>query len=284
MDTKTFDFTGQVAIVTGGGRGIGRAIAQALAAAHAAVAVVARSQAEIDETASLINGSGGKALAIRADVADRSAVEAMAHRVEQELGAVDLLVNNAGIICTVGPTWESDPDEWRRVIDVNLYAPFLCARAVLPGMIERKRGRIVNVSSIAGMWPIPYGNSYATTKTALVRFAESLAEETQELGIKVFSIDPGSIRTAMLAYLIESEEAQKWRPGAHQYDVEVGVWNSLEGAAGLVMLLASGKADSLSGRFFSVEDDMAQVVAQAEKVVQDDLFALRVRRLPQPSQ
>src|SRR5215468_1172596 len=97
MDAQTFDLTGQVAIVTGGGRGIGRTTAQALAAAHAAVAVVARSQAEIDETVDLIAQNGGKALAIRADVADWEAVEQMARRVEKEFGVVDLLVNNAGI-------------------------------------------------------------------------------------------------------------------------------------------------------------------------------------------
>ena len=284
MDTQAFDFTGQVAIVTGGGRGIGRATAQALASAHAAVAVVARSQAEIDETVDLISKSSGKALAICADVADRGAVEQMARQVERELGVVDLLVNNAGMVNTVGPTWEADPDEWRRVIDVNLYGSFLCARTVLPGMIERKRGYIISVSSGAGMWPVAYGSSYCSAKTALARFGEVLALETREFGVKVFTIDPGGVRTAMLRYLLESEEGQKWLPDFHKYDVEVGVWDPPEAPANLIMLLASGKADSLSGRFFQIADDMDQGVAQAEKVAQDDLFALRVHKLPQPTQ
>lgn len=281
MDAQAFNFTGQVAIVTGGGRGIGRAIAQALAAAHAAVAVVARSQAEIDETVDLISQNGGKALAICADVADREAVEQMVRRVEKELGVVDLLVNNAGISGIAGPTWENDPDEWRRVIDVNLNSAFLCARAVLPDMIERKRGRIINVSSSAARGPMPYLNGYTTTKTALARFGETLALETQEFGIQVFTLDPGLVRTAMVRYGIESEEGQKWLPGFHQHDIEVGIYDTPEASAHLVMLLASGRADSLSGRFFAVSDDMDQVIAQAEIIAQDGLFALRVRGLPQ---
>ena len=281
MDANMFDFTGQVAIVTGGGRGIGRAIAQELASAHAAVAVVARSQTEIDETVDLIIQSGGKAIAICADVTDRAAVEQMATRVDQELGAVDLLVNNAGIISTVGPTWEADPDEWRRVIDINLNGPFLCARSVLPGMIERKRGYIINVSSGAGMFAIAYGNSYCAAKTALARFGECLALETQALGIKVFTIDPGGARTAIGNYLIESEAARKWTPQFRQYALEVGIYPSPDAPANLVMLLASGKVDSLSGRFFGVDNDMDQVMLEAEKIVQDDLYMLRLGRLHQ---
>jgi NAD(P)-dependent dehydrogenase (short-subunit alcohol dehydrogenase family) len=280
----TFDFTGQVAVVTGGGRGIGRAIAQALASARAAIAVVARSQAEIDETADLITRSGGKALAIRADVSDRVAVEQMARQVERELGTVDLLVNNAAILPTVGPTWEADPDEWRRVLEVNLYGPFLCAHAVLPSMIERKRGRIVNVSSAAGRFAIAYGNSYCAAKTGLARFGECLALETQALGIKVFTIDPGGVRTVMGNQLIESEAARKWTPQYHQYAVEVGVYNTPEESASLVMLLASGKVDSLSGRFFTVNDNMDQAILQAGQVTESELYMLRVDNLPQQRQ
>ena len=190
MDAAAYDFSGQVAIVTGGGRGIGRVTAQTLAGAGALVALVARSQAEIDESAALIRQSGGRALAICADVTDPAAVEAMARQVERELGAVDLLVNNAGMVGTPGPTWEADIDEWRRVVDVNLNGPFLCARAVLPGMITRKRGRIVNVSSSAGRYPVAYGTSYGSAKTALARFSESLADETRHTASACLRLTP----------------------------------------------------------------------------------------------
>ncbi|MEO8392647.1 MAG: SDR family oxidoreductase [Chloroflexota bacterium] len=280
MDAAAYDFSGQVAIVTGGGRGIGRVTAQTLAGAGALVALVARSQAEIDESAALIRQSGGRALAICADVTDPVAVEAMARQVERELGAVDLLVNNAGMVGTPGPTWEADIDEWRRVIDVNLNGPFLCTRAVLPGMIARKRGRIVNVSSSAGRYPVAYGTSYGSAKTALARFSESLADETRAHGISVFTIDPGSVRTNMLNYLIDSEAGQKWLPGIHQYAVEVGVFHSIEQPANLVMLLASGKVDALSGRFFTVDDAMDAVIQKADQIAQDGLYTLRVGALP----
>ncbi len=284
MVTQTFDFSGRVAIVTGGGRGIGRAIAQVLASAHASVAVVARSQGELDETVRLIEENGGKALAVCADVADRAAVEQMAQRVEAEWGGVDLLVNNAAILGTPGPTWESDPDEWRHVLEINLYGAFLCARAVLPGMIEREKGYIINVSSGAGMFAIAYGNSYCAAKTALVRFGECLALETQGLGVKVFTIDPGGARTAMGNYLIESEAARKWVPQFRQYAVEVGIYPPPDAPANLIMILASGRADSLSGRFFAITDDMEQIIGQTEQVIHSELYALRVGKLPQHSQ
>src|SRR5262245_39009977 len=126
------DLNGQVAIVTGGGRGLGRSMAQALAAGGAAVAVAARSEAEIAETVSLIEKSGGRAIAVKVDVIDWAAVQRMTQHVEQELGPIDLLVNNAAQAGVPGPIWEAEPNSWWQVLDVNLYGPFLCARAVMP--------------------------------------------------------------------------------------------------------------------------------------------------------
>src|SRR5258708_33512645 len=141
------DLTGQIAIVTGGGRGLGRVMAQALAAAGAAVAVVARSKVELTEISHVIDQDGGRAIAVPVDVTDRDAVERMVQDVEGKLGPVDLLVNNAGVIGPIGPIWDIDPDDWWHAINVDLRGPFLCARAVLPSMIQRRRGRIINVAS-----------------------------------------------------------------------------------------------------------------------------------------
>ena len=141
---------GQVALVTGAGRGIGRAIALALGAAGAAVAICARSEGEVTGVAREISDRNGCALPVRCDVRHRREVEDMAAQVEAAIGPVDLLVNNAGQLGPIGPVAATDPDEWWQALEVNLRGPLYCARAILPGMLSRGRGRIVNVSSGAG--------------------------------------------------------------------------------------------------------------------------------------
>jgi NAD(P)-dependent dehydrogenase (short-subunit alcohol dehydrogenase family) len=148
--TAVRTLSGQVAIVTGGGRGIGRLVAEALAGAGAAVAVTARSEDELTETVTSITRSRGTALALPGDVSDPRAATRALREVERQLGPVDLLVNNAGISGPIGPVWEVDADEWWRTFEVNLEGVFLFAHAVLPGMVARRRGRVVNMSSNAG--------------------------------------------------------------------------------------------------------------------------------------
>src|SRR5689334_5674677 len=131
---------GQVAVVTGAGRGIGRGVALAFAQAGAKVAVLARTRSEIDETAALIEKSGGVAQPFAVDVTDTAGLFAAIEKVEAALGSVDVLVNNAGLLGRIGPIVESDPDEWWRVFEVNVRGPMLCTRAVLPGMLSRGRG------------------------------------------------------------------------------------------------------------------------------------------------
>ena len=156
----------KVAVVTGGGRGLGRAFAQALAAAGYAVAVLARTEAELAETVALIERSGGKASAFPADVVDGMAIDRAFTEVERTLGRVDLLVNNAGVVGPLGPFAESDARAWWRTLEVNLHGQMLCAHRALPGMIARRRGRIVNIASGGGATMLPYFSAYVTSKTA----------------------------------------------------------------------------------------------------------------------
>jgi len=268
------DLGGQVAIVTGGGRGIGRAIALALARAGAAVAVVARSPDQLAETVSLIEEARGRAISVPADVTDERAIQHMVNEVERRLGPVDLLVNNAGILGPIGPVWDVDTDEWWRCMDINLRGPFLCAKAVLPSMVARRRGRIITTGSGGHR---AYGSAYQTSKAAITRFCEILAAETEQHGVSVFAISPGFVRTAMTEGAAESPEDEEWLGGSFRRMLAEGRDDPPERAAELVLLLASGKADALSGCFIRVRYDLADMVARKEDIQEDELYTLRLR-------
>ncbi|HKI27554.1 MAG TPA: SDR family oxidoreductase [Candidatus Sulfotelmatobacter sp.] len=269
---------GQVAFVTGGGRGIGRAIAQTFAAAGAAVAVLARSASELAETVALIERNGSRGLALSADVTSTDAVRNAIRAIEQSLGPVDVLVNNAGTVRPFAPLWETDAGEWWRGMEINMLGPLLCSRFVLPGMISRRKGRIINVASGAGAMAMANFSSYVCSKTALVRFTECLALETKSYGIAVFVIAPGTVRTAMSEYPLNSAEGQKWLPWFRRIFDE-GHTVPPERPASLVLELASGRADALSGRFVSIYDDLDQLLQGSAEVEKRNLHALKVERL-----
>jgi NAD(P)-dependent dehydrogenase (short-subunit alcohol dehydrogenase family) len=256
-----------VALVTGGGRGIGRGIAHSLAKQGWDVAVTARSAAQLSETAKLAEG---RVIPVPADVSDRASVKALVRSVEFMLGPVNLLVNNAGTAGPLGPFWECNPDDWWRCQEVNLRGPMLCCRELVPGMIARQAGRIINVVSGAGTRAYPDMSAYVASKTALIRFSEQLALELKPHGISVFPIMPGVVRTAML------EEARKHLPFVQKL-LDDGREITPDVVAGLILTLASGVADSLSGRLFSVDDNVEEIVRRAEQVQANDLYLLRVR-------
>jgi len=232
---------GQVALVTGAGRGIGRAIALALSDAGAAVAVCARSRDEVTGVAGEIEGRGRHALAVRCDVTHRQEVERMVAAVEEAIGPVALLVNNAGRFGPVGPLAAIDPDAWWQALEVNVRGPLYCARAVLPGMLARGHGRIVNVSSGVGFAAIPMLSAYVVSKTALYRLSENLAAETRGHGVMVFAIDPGLVRTAISESALSCGEPsiEQWFKDAFARQEDV----SKAAAATLMVQLASGAAD-----------------------------------------
>jgi len=268
----------QVTIVTGAGRGLGRAISVALAQAGAAVGVVARSEAQIAETAGAVKQAGGEPLAVIADVSDSAAVERAVRQVEGALGPVDLLVNNAATPGPLGPMWEADADDWWHSFEVNLRGPFLCSRAVLPAMIARRRGRIINLATSAATVAVAHMGAYVIAKTALIRFTENLAAELVNSGVSVFAIDPGTVRTAMSQHLLESEAGKKWLPWFRKL-FDQGRDVPPEKAAELVVHLASGRADALAGRFLGVADDLPKLLEQLEEVKRSALYTLRVRKL-----
>jgi NAD(P)-dependent dehydrogenase (short-subunit alcohol dehydrogenase family) len=260
----------EVAVVTGAGRGIGRAIAEALAAEGAAVALAARTERELDEVAARLD----RAVGVPTDVTNETDVRRLVDRAERELGPVTLLVAAAGSWSHVGPAWEGEADAWWRDVEVTLRGTYLASRAVLPRMVERRAGRIVALSSYAANEARPYQSGYASGKAALLRFCDSLAAEVAEHGVSVFAVTPGFVRTRLLEDAAFSDEGRRWLPslGARDDALEP------ERVARLVVELATGRADALSGRFLHVLDDLDDLVARADEIAREDAYALRFRR------
>ena len=275
VNDEPTDLNAQVAVVTGGGRGIGRAMAQHLAAAGAAVAILSRTQEQLDQTVSLIEAAGGRVSAWAVDVTDEQAINQTITAVEQSLGPITLLVNNAGSSQSSGPIWEGDPADWWRDLEINLRGPYLCSRAVLPGMISRGHGRIVNVASNLGIRPAPYATAYSCSKAALLRLTDSLAESVQAMGISVFAISPGWVWTAMTERAIQVMQEQI-PDFAGIPDNQV---SPPELAANLVVRLASGQADPLTGRYIHVTDNLDELILTADKIQEQDLYALRLQTI-----
>jgi NAD(P)-dependent dehydrogenase (short-subunit alcohol dehydrogenase family) len=264
----------RVAFVTGGGRGVGRVIAEALAAEGLAVCVVARTATEVEDTAAAIGSTGGRAIGLSADATDRGAVEQAVAEAEERLGPIDVLVNNAGRAHAIGPVWEVDPDDWWQDVEANVRSAFLCARAVLPRMLERGTGRILNVSSYVALRPTPYISGYAAGKAAILSVTESLAASVEGTGVRVFAWTPGLFRSELMRHLIESEAGKQWLPGIG----EGGRWVEPERVARLVVFLATGAGDAFHGRFLHALDDLDELVSRADEIARDDLFTPRLRR------
>jgi NAD(P)-dependent dehydrogenase (short-subunit alcohol dehydrogenase family) len=245
-----------VALVTGGGRGIGASIARELAEAGMRVAVTGRTAHQVEAVAGEIGG-----LALVGDVSRAGDVEHWVSSTEEELGPIDLLAANAGIGNQEGATWEIPVDAWWHVVEVNVLGVHLLSRSVIPGMLERGRGRIVITGSGAAYLPGSRHTAYPTSKAAVCRYGETLANELAGR-IPVFFFSPGLVRTDM------TDELGDDAP-----------WTPPELAPRLVRVLASGRADSLAGRYLHAEhDDIEDLIRRADEITANDLNAIRLRR------
>jgi NAD(P)-dependent dehydrogenase (short-subunit alcohol dehydrogenase family) len=196
-----------VALITGAGRGIGRAIALTLAEEGAMVVVTSRTRRELDETARLVRAAGGVAVALVAEVASAASVAALVRTAGRRAGPIEILVNNAGLLEPIGPIWRVRPAAWRRNVRVNLDGVFLCTQAVLPGMMARRRGVIVNVSSGAGRNPRYGWSAYCAAKAAVDHLTRVMALELRDHGIRVNAVYPGAVETRMQALIRATDDA-----------------------------------------------------------------------------
>lgn len=205
------ELEGRSALVTGAGRGIGRAIALALAAAGARPALVSRTAAELEETADLAAAAGAeRPPVVVGDVRDPAQIREVAAKVRDALGQVDVLVNNAAVVWPLGPTAEVDPLDWEAAFQINVFGLLRLTQAVLPGMVERDWGRVVNVSSgiVAHPGAMVGGNAYAASKAALEAHSVNLAAELEGTGVTVNAFRPGAVDTAMQGWIRSQDPAE----------------------------------------------------------------------------
>jgi NAD(P)-dependent dehydrogenase (short-subunit alcohol dehydrogenase family) len=272
---------GKVAWITGGGRGLGRALAQAVAAAGATVVVTARSPDQLAETVALIEQGGGRALAFVCDVTAQLQVERTYAAIQGEFTKVDLLINNAGLWGPIAPLWETEPSEWWRTLEIHLLGSMLHSHTVLPAMIERRQGCIINIVSHAGVHRWPTCSAYAISKSATIKLTEHIAVETRRSGVVSFAVHPGIVMTGLTDQALKMEaapESAAARAAAWiRQEVSEGHAVSAQEAAQMIVTLATGAADRLSGRYLTVHDDLATLIAQADEIQSQDSYTLKLR-------
>jgi len=252
------DLNDTTAIVTGAARGIGRGIAISLAraGAHLVLADLPPAQADLDETRRLVEAEGVSALAVHCDVRDWAQVSALAQAAIERSGQIDILVNNAGVI-RVAPVVAMSEEDWDLVLDVNLKGTFLCCKAVAPHMMKRRKGRIVNLSSIAGKQGRPGIAHYSTSKFGVIGFTQALAHELAPFDVTVNAVCPGEVDTAMwrdvllpaLAAATGGDTEAAWQ-GFMRDRVPLGRPQTAEDIGEAVVFLC--RADNITGEALNV--------------------------------
>jgi len=273
------ELKGKTAIVTGSGSGVGRELAREFARAGANVVCCGRRASRLQETVSMIKEGGGSGLAIPTDVTDWVQVQSLVQGTLQRFHQIDLLFNNAGSFQYVGPVWAADPEVWWHDVMVNLRGTMLCCRAVLPHMMERDSGILINMDGGGGSGgPNIGGSAYGCSKAALVRLSEGLARELAQIGsaILVFCMNPGFVRSEMTESLIDTPEKRAWQVHVPQL-MGSAQEKPPDACAKATMRLLRIASRELSGRVFSVDTDFDDIERKKAELQGRDLYVMRRR-------
>ncbi|AOX99588.1 SDR family NAD(P)-dependent oxidoreductase [Jeongeupia sp. USM3] len=289
MDTRQISLVGTVAVITGGARGLGLIYGRRLAAAGAKVAIMARSGAQLDLAVAAIRAEGGTALGVLADVTDAGSIRRAFNQVEEALGPLSLLINNAGNAGPIGRAWEVDGGEWWQTIEVHLRGSFLCLQEALARMAPRKHGRIISMASNAGAFRWPTASAYSVAKSALIKLTENVAVEARSTGVSLFAFHPGLVhRVGMgsdfIARGAPAGSAQAALAAWMADEAESGRTVDPEPGAERIVALASGQFDFLTGRYITVHDDLNALLAQAKALKRSDALMLRISPFDHASQ
>ncbi|ARP73445.1 MULTISPECIES: SDR family NAD(P)-dependent oxidoreductase [Streptomyces] len=245
------------ALVTGGSRGLGFAVARRLAQDGVRVALVARSERGVHDAVTTLRRAGCTAYGRAADVTRADTLRTALDELRCELGTVDLLVNNAGVEGPFGPLWECDPDAWWAAMDTNVRGVLLATHALLPGMLARRTGRIVNLASHAGVHRWPHVSAYSVSKAAVIKLTENLGQELRGTGVHTASLHPGIVLTGFTDAVLAGEaDPASWRGRAHVWlrgQIEAGRGVPPEDAADAVAVLARRLTETSSGAYFTTE-------------------------------
>jgi NAD(P)-dependent dehydrogenase (short-subunit alcohol dehydrogenase family) len=267
---------GKVALVTGGGRGIGQAIALAFAQEGAKVVVASRTASELNETVAQIKTLGGEGFASPIDVCNYVDVQTLVNSVIERYSKIDILVNCAGMFGPIGPLIKNDMDQWIETINVNLLGTVLLCKTVLPHMIRQYSGKIINLSGGGAANPHPCFSAYATSKAAVVRFTETISEELKDYDIQVNAIAPGGIATRLQDEVIAAGELAGKEALANAQKIKATGGTSLEKPAALAVFLASEESGGLTGKLISaVWDDWQSIGDRIPEIVSSDIYTLR---------
>jgi 3-oxoacyl-[acyl-carrier protein] reductase len=272
------ELQGKTAVVTGSSCGVGRAIAIEFARQGAKVVCCARREERLRETVDLIEQEGGQALAVRADITKKDEVENVARSALDQFGRIDVLYNNAATFKAIGAVWEVDEDHWWEDMTNNVLGPMLCCRAVLPDMMERNAGIIINMNGGGSSAPFPGATGYGCSKAALMRFTDTLARELEHDGydICVLGMAPGSVYTEIWEPQLTTPGGRKWIGGLQKF-VDEKLYRPPEDCARASVELIRVACPQISGCVFGVASDFQVVARNAEEIRERDLYQVRYR-------